>query len=169
MDSDRLSRYGKKMCTPHEWQILKNRHGEGLIPQMQTYWTAKEAAYKIYVKQGGPRKLNPKNFAVYLKGSTVQVKDIFHDTIYSGHSIRYRNYVHTILQLEKKAIIARIVRVERNTHHLLASKITHSICETLSITARMIVKTPQNVPKVKGWDLSISHCGELGAWVAQRY
>lgn len=155
-------RYAEKILNSIE---MKDWSSSGhLAIDLWKYWACKEAAYKIYIKKGGSRILNPKNFEAEFEGVYVNVKDLYHKELYSGKLVQNEEYMHATLWEQGDQVKSRIISLLKTNSKCRSQQLQRSVTSFLGSPYAMLLKSDRNIPFINGWDISLSHCGGWGAW-----
>lgn len=157
-------RYAEKILISTEMKAWSASGQLGI--DLWKYWALKESAFKIYIKKGGERKLNPKQFIVEWMENTLYVVDLFHDERYLGKLTQNEHFVHALLVEDDASVNSSFFPLVSEGPDQRSREVRHALCHALGVQDSQITNNEFNIPILSGWDISLSHCGNWGAWSA---
>ena len=164
---DRPFRFAQKLLSSSELGHIKGVDSPNKL--IYTYWACKEAAFKLDRKKGSPRTLNPKEYKVEIDKNSVTVNSPLQYSIYTGLLEVSENFIHVVLSEDIEQNNRSCVIPFRARNQLERSIELHQhISSTLTDGRQAVEKESGNIPHLKDWDISLSHCGHWGAWSAVR-
>lgn len=179
-NSNRISfsnnKYLQKILSDSEFLLLKKDSGVQYLPYF--FWTCKESAYKIALKEGLDKSFVPHQFEVKLV-NTIKFKNIisisgsvnFEENIYFFKSQIFQKYIHTIACSDETIFPFLKNHVGTCDESLQSIKIREHIKSSLAayynkdVKQFEILKTEKGIPYVYSLpgitmpDISLSHDG----------